>query len=84
MTIVNSEIYRLRISEDGAGKKVKWRKRSLIVNTLGLLVLLLEGVPADWVNVEAWLPPAVAGDVLALAQSLRSAQSQEERSGLAV
>ncbi|RMU90010.1 hypothetical protein ALP22_04814 [Pseudomonas coronafaciens pv. porri] len=47
----------------------------MIVNTLGLLVLL-EGVPADWDNVEAWLPPAAAGDVLALAQSLRSAQSQ--------
>ncbi|RMS11023.1 hypothetical protein ALP72_01668 [Pseudomonas coronafaciens pv. coronafaciens] len=36
----------------------------------------LEGLPADWVKVEAWLPPAAAGDVLALAQSLRSAQSQ--------
>ncbi|CZT26161.1 putative membrane protein (plasmid) [Pseudomonas cerasi] len=75
MTVVNSETYRLRISEDGVGKKVKWRKRSLIFNTLGLLVLL-EGVPADWDNVEAWLPPAAAGDVLALAQSFRSAQSQ--------
>ncbi len=44
----------------------------------------LEGLPANWLKVEAWLPPATAGDVLALAQSLRSAQSQEERSGLAV
>lgn len=37
----------------------------------------LAGLPADWVKVEAWLPPAAARDALALSQSLRSAQALE-------
>lgn len=37
----------------------------------------LEGLPGDWVKVEAWLPPAAAGQVVELAKSLRSTYAQE-------
>jgi hypothetical protein len=34
-------------------------------------------LPGDWVKVEAWLPPADAGQVVELAKSLRSTYAQE-------
>ncbi|RMV72898.1 hypothetical protein ALP05_200110 [Pseudomonas caricapapayae] len=42
----------------------------------------LEGLPGDWVKVEEWLPPAAAGDVVELAESLRSAHAQGTMSEL--
>lgn len=35
----------------------------------------LEGLPADWVRVEAWLPPAAADEIIQRAQSLRTAHA---------
>ncbi|AVI88145.1 hypothetical protein BTW15_29410 [Pseudomonas syringae pv. tomato] len=50
--------------------------RQVVHRLMARIRARLEDLPADWVKVEAWLPPAAAGDVLALAQSLRSARSQ--------
>lgn len=35
----------------------------------------LEGLPADWIKVEAWLPPAAADEIIRRAQLLRTAHS---------
>ncbi|MFA0965067.1 TrfB-related DNA-binding protein [Pseudomonas amygdali] len=50
--------------------------RQVVHRLMARIRARLEDLPADWVKVEAWLPPAAAGDVLALAESLRSARSQ--------
>jgi hypothetical protein len=50
--------------------------RQVVHRLMARIRARLEDLPADWVKVEAWLRPAAAGEVLALAESLRSARSQ--------
>jgi transposase-like protein len=50
--------------------------RQVVHRLMARIRARMEDLPADWVKVETWLPSAAAGEVLALAESLRSARSQ--------
>lgn len=47
--------------------------RQVVHRLMARIRARLESLPADWVKIETWLPPAAAAEVLALAQRLRSA-----------